>query len=255
MRSGWLIDVRLHKLADAAQRLDCHVETLRLRIRSGRLKAVRGPHGAYYISSRSLGGLLVRKRLSVQAGAPSAQDVEAAWRRVKTRLSRMPGAQDEVAPFLSVLESNPGLNRALYRLVIANGLLGVGHGVGGIVAAVHVSERHARRLIAKDPHPALARAAHRWWLREARRLVAELRVELQAEGIRFHQWTMRGRRRAGPPTRPDRPRPAFKVKALMPDERLALRHAGLSLAQIKAIEAIGLASDELNQLLLRGSFK
>jgi len=86
-------------------------------------------------------------------------------------------------------------------------------------------------------------------------LVGELRAELQAEGIRFHEWTMRGWRMAGPPTRPDRPRPAFKVTTLLPDEKLVLRRAGLLLAQIRAIGLIDLAADELNQLFLRGSFK
>ena len=247
--------MRLHKLTDVAEQLGCHVETLRIRIRSGRLKAVRGPHGAYYISAQSRGGLLVRKRPIVQVGTPTAQDVEAAWRRVKTRLRRMPGAMEEVMPFLAALESKPGLNRALYRLVVATDLHNLGYGVDAIAVAVDVSARQARRLIRKDPNPPVARAAHRWWLLEARRLVGGLRAELQADGIRFHQWTMRGHRRAGPPTRPDRPRPAFKVKALLSDERLVLRRAGLSIAQIRAIEVVGLAADELNQLFLRGSFK
>jgi AraC-like DNA-binding protein len=246
--------MRLYKLADVADRLGCHVETLRIRIRSGRLKAVRGPHGAYYISAQSRGGLLVRKRPIVRVGAPAIQDVEAAWRRVKTRLNRMPRAEDEVVPFLRALEADPGLHRAVYRLVVAIGLQELGYSVVDIASAVGVSERQTRRLIAKDPYRPVARVAHRWWVREARRLVGESRAQLQAEGIRFHEWTMRGYRWAGPPTRPDRPRPAFKVKALLRDERLVLRHAGLSLAQIRAIETIGLAADELNQLLLKGSF-
>jgi hypothetical protein len=156
--------------------------------------------------------------------------------------------------FLPVLEANPGLHRAVYRLVVVTGLHELGYGVDGIAAAVGVSERQARRLIGKDPNRPVARVAHRWWLREARRLVGELRAELQAEGIQFHQWSMRGRRKAGPPIRPDRPRPAFKVKALLRDERLVLQRAGLSLAQIKAIEVVGMSADELNQLFLRGSF-
>jgi hypothetical protein len=247
--------MRLYKLADVADRLGCHVETLRIRIRSGRLKAVRGPHGAYYISGQSRGGLLVRKRPIVLVAAPTVQDVEAAWRRVKARLGRTPGAQDEVMPFLRVLEADPGLHRAVYRLAVAFGLHELGHSIDGIAAAIGVSKRQARRLIGKDPNRPVARVAHRWWLREARRLVAELRSELQAEGIRFHEWTMRGRRKAGPPTRPDRPRPAFKVRALLQDEKLVLLRSGLSTAQIRAIETIGLAADELNQLFLRGSFK
>ena len=112
--------MRLHKLTDVAEKLGCHVQTLRIRVRSGRLKADRGPHGAYYISAQSRGGLLVRRRPIVQVGAPTAQDVESAWRRVKTRLGRMPGAHDEVGPLLQALEADPELNRALYRLVVAS---------------------------------------------------------------------------------------------------------------------------------------
>ena len=108
-------------------------------------------------------------------------------------------------------------------------------------------------MIGKDPGVAVAKAAHRWAPIEARRIVRGLRAQLQAEGIRFHQWVMRGKRRIGPPTHPDRPRPAFKVKRLLPDERAGLRRAGLSSEQIWAINTVGLGSDELNELLLRGS--
>jgi len=58
------------------------------------------------------------------------------------------------------------------------------------------------------------------------------------------------------PARPSRsPAAGLQMKTLLPDEKLVLRRAGLSLGQIRAIEVIGLAADELNQLFLRGSFK
>lgn len=63
---------RLLKLDDVAERLGCHIETLRLRIRSGRLKAVRGPHGAYFISGRSFAGLRVRKPPSLKRRCPTS---------------------------------------------------------------------------------------------------------------------------------------------------------------------------------------
>ena len=108
-------------------------------------------------------------------------------------------------------------------------------------------------LPSSDPAVAVAKAAHRWAPLEARRIVRALRSELQAEGVRFHQWVMRGRRRVSPPIHPGRPRPAFKVKRLLQDERVGLRRAGLSLEQVWAINIVGLGSDELNELLLRGS--
>ena len=109
----------------------------------------------------------------------------------------------------------------------ARGLHELGFSADDIAARLGVSARHARRLIGKDPGVAVANAAHRWAPVEARRIARALRAQLQAEGIRFHQWVMRGKRRIGP--------------------------AGLSPEQVWAINIFGLGSDELNELLLRGA--
>jgi AraC-like DNA-binding protein len=172
---------------------------------------------------------------------------------VERRLRRAPAAHEEVVPFLEALKISRAINLGAYRLVCACGLHELGFQVDDIAAELGVSARHARRLIKKDPSVAVAKAAHRWAPVEARRIVRALRAQLQAEGIRFHKWVMRGRRRIGPPTHPDRPRPAFKVTRLLHDERAGLRRAGLSPEQIWAINIVGLGSDELNELLLRGS--
>jgi AraC-like DNA-binding protein len=243
----------LLKLDDVAKRLGCHIETLRLRIRSGRLKAIRGPHGAYFISARSLRVLRVRTRPPRQRRTPKAEDLNVAWRAMERRLRRMPAALDEVVPFLEALKINRDVELGAYRLVCAHGLHELGFSTEEIAARLGISPRHARRLIGKDPGVAIAKAAHRWAPVEARRIVSALRAQLQAEGIRFHKWVMRGRRRIGPPTHPDRPRPAFKIKRLLPDERRGLQRAGLSPEQIWAINIVGLGSDELNELLVRGS--
>jgi AraC-like DNA-binding protein len=242
----------LLKLDDVAKRLGCHIETLRLRIRSGRLKAIRGPHGAYFISARSLRVLRVRTRPARQR-QPTAEDLDEAWRAMERRLRQMPAALEEVVPFLEALKINRTINLGAYRLVCARGLNELEFNADDIAARLGVSPRHARRLIGKDPGVAVAKAAHRWAPVEARRIVTALRTQLQAEGIRFHKWVMRGRRRIGPPTHPDRPRPAFKVTRLLQDERAGLRRAGLSPNQVWAINIVGLGSDELNELLLRGS--
>ena len=243
----------LLKLDDVAKRLGCHIETLRLRIRSGRLKAIRGPHGAYFISARSLRVLRVRTRPPRQRRTPTSQDLDEAWRAMARRLKRVPAAGEELVPFLEALMVNRAINLGSYRLVCVRGLHELGFNADDIAARLGVSARHARRLIGKDPGVAVAKAAHRWAPIEARRIVRALRAQLQAEGIRFHKWVMRGRRGIGPPTHPDRPRPAFKVKRLLQDERAWLRRAGLSPEQIWAINIVGLGSDELNELLLRGS--
>ena len=243
---------RLVKLDDAAKRLGCHIETLRLRIRSGKLKAVRGPHGAYFISGRSLIGLRVRNPPSRKRRRPTAEEREAAWEAVARRMRRQPRAFDELLPFLRALKARPSLNTRAHRLLCAHGLRELGFDAAIIAGELGVSVRHARRLTRKDLAESVARAADRWAQIEARRLVRELRAALKAGGFRFHQWVMRGDRVAGPPTHPDRPRPAFKVKTLTRDEKTSLRRAGLSDQQIWAIGIAGLGADELNQLLLRG---
>ena len=205
------------------------------------------------ISARALRVLRVRTRPPSQRRTPTAADLDVAWRAMETRLRRTPAAHEELVPFLEALKVNRTVNLGAYRLVCARGLHELGFNADDIAARLGVSARHARRLIGKDPGVSLAKSAHRWAPIEARRIVRALRAQLQAEGIRFHKWVMRGRRRIGPPTHPDRPRPAFKVKRLQPDERAGLRRAGLSSEQVWAINIVGLGSDELNELLLRGS--
>jgi hypothetical protein len=133
---------------------------------------------------------------------------------MERRLRRMPAALEEVVPFLEALNINRAINLGAYRLVCARGLNELGFNADDISAQLGVSARHARRLIGKDPGVAVAKAAHRWAPVEARRIVTALRAQLQAEG---------------------------------------LRRAGLSPEQVWAINIVGLGSDELNELLLRGS--
>src|SRR5712691_10103750 len=54
LENGGVTAVGLVKLDEAARRLACHVETLRVHIRDGRLIAVRGAHGAYYLDARDV---------------------------------------------------------------------------------------------------------------------------------------------------------------------------------------------------------
>ena len=160
-----------------------------------------------------------------------------------------------VSPFLQALRERPEAGIRSYRLLVARGLAEMGFGAHHVAAELRISDRHARRLLAKQglgfAEPVI-RSAHLWALREAKRLVTELRSELKAEGFRYHQWVMRGSRADGPPTRRDRPRPAFKVTTLIREERIGLKRAGLTPEQIWAITVVGLGSDEMNELLLRG---
>jgi hypothetical protein len=275
-------DLRLVKLDAAARRFGCHVETLRLQIRSGKLTAVRGPHGAYYIPFVSLLQLLARK-----PPAPPAlkeTDLELAWRKARLRARQQLGVgEDEprythpsrryhrrlprkyratgsqspspqeletLVNFLDALQENPKIHSAAYRLLLSQGLGASDFRPKQIAAALGISERQARRLAARrEIGDRVFIAARRWAAPEARWLVAELRKHLATEGFRFH----RSSGASGTPVHPGRPRPAFIVMSLTRDEVMGLRRAGLSDKQIWAIKVVGLGSDELNQLLLRGS--
>src|SRR5487761_1114372 len=257
---------KLIKLDVAAKRLGCHIETLRLRIRSGRLAAYRGPHGAYYIRIESLRGLLAhRRRAPIE---PTEKDLELAWRssrlrvsrelarkRVKDeplhahveelyearkikhwstiqRLDRLPQEYQMVVPFLQALKKDPKIRPGVYRLLLGQGLAGLGFEAKQVAALFGISQRQARRLVRKrDIASAVFRAARRWVPHEAGR-------------FRFHRRT----RRAWMAFHSERPRPAFIAKKLTQDEVIVLGRAGLSPEQIWAITVVGMGSDELNHL-------
>ena len=266
----------LIKLDVAALRLGCHVETLRLRIRSGRLEAYRGPHGAYYIGVKSLRRLRARKRKVLPA--PTDHDVDVAWRKSRRRVGeelddndiessrrrelleayysamhpsgQLPRDYQMVVTFLNALKQNSGLQPGVYRLLVGQGLGASGFTANQAASVLGVSRRQARRLVRKrEIGGAVFRAARRFAQVEARRIVIGLRTQLGVEGFRFHRLT----RAALTPLHRERPRPAFFAQRLTRDEIALLKHAGLSDEQIWAITAAGIGSDELNQLLLRGT--
>jgi hypothetical protein len=282
-KKGIAADLRLIKLAAAARRLGCHVETLRLRIRNGELRAVRGPHGAYFIRFVDL--LQLRARKPPAPPGPHEADLELAWRKAQLRAREQLGEeQDEpsygpsgrrrhatratkryrairrqpqpakelqtLVTFLDALKKNPKLHAGAYRLLLSQGLSAMEFRPKQIAAVLGISERHVRRLArVREVGDSVYRAARRWGDQEARRLVAELRHQLAAEGLRYH----RSSGASGTPVHPDRPRPAFIITTLTHDEVMGLRRAGLEDEQIWAITVTGIGSDELNQLLLRGT--
>jgi hypothetical protein len=91
---------------------------------------------------------------------------------------------------------------------------------------------------------------------EARILINKLRAGLEAEGFRYHRrplsTTSRRRFWRFRPINPAEPQPAYKVKRLTPDERRGLRRSGLTEDQIDAISLVGMGTDEVHELMLRG---
>ncbi|MDQ6711977.1 MAG: hypothetical protein M3Z28_02150 [Candidatus Dormibacteraeota bacterium] len=251
------------KLSDAAHRLGCHVETLRLRIRSGQLKATRGPHGAYYVSRKDLASLPRPGQRPPRAPAPQPtnDEVEASWDQMEEYLKKPRLGLARELKLFRLIRAEPASNRKLYRVIAVNRLGRAGMSFPAIADELVISTRQVRRLAERRPLDALRRdlqtiRTRRNGLLQARRLVDKLRAELEAEGFRYHRLPLpfTGRRRfwRGRWINPDEPQPAHKVKRLTPDERRALRRSGLNDEQIDAISLVGMGADEVHELMLRG---
>ena len=261
MKSSRTTASRPIKLSDAACRLGCHVETLRLRIRAGQLKATRGPHGAYYVSRGDLAALPRPGLRPSPPPQPTPEEVEASWDQMEQYLEKgRLGLTREVKLFRQV-RADPASNRKLYRVMAVNRLGRAGMSFEAIATELGISTRQVRRLAERRPLDALRRdlqtiRSRRHAVLEARRLVDKLRARLEAEGFRYHRLPLAiaGRRRFWRfrPINPDEPQPAYKVKRLTSDERRSLRRSDLSEDQIDAISLVGMGADEVHELMLRG---
>jgi hypothetical protein len=282
-----MADRNLIKLEGAARVLGCHVETLRIRIRSGQLKADRGAHGAYFIRAEALQRLVERNTRHLRT--PTAKDLEFAWRNSRLRVGeelerkrvrdeprhadierrweahlikhysaiqrvdQIPEHYEAIVPFLQVLKADPTMHRPIYRLMLGQGLGSLGFRATQVAPLLGVSLRQARRLLRKrELATPVFRAARHWAPRRAQHLVDELRSQLRADGFTQHRIESK-RSPWGDPFGREGPRPAFLTKKLKRDEIMGLHRAGMSDEQIWAITVAGIGSDELNQMLLRGS--
>ena len=254
---------KLIKLSDAARRLRCHVETLRLRIRTGQLKATRGPHGAYYVSRMDLASLPRPGQRPPRAlpQEPTREQVDASWDQMEHYLGKTRLGLDRELKLFRQIRAEPESNRKLYRVIAVNRLGRAGTSLPAIARELSISTRQVKRLAERRPLDAFRRdlqtiRSRRHALLEARRLVDKLRAALEAEGFRYHRLPLpfTGRRRfwRGRWINPDEPQPAHKVKRLTPDERRALRRSGLSEDQIEAVSLVGMGADEVHELMLRG---
>lgn len=244
----------LFTLKDAASLISCHVETLRLRIRRGKLDAERGPHGAYLIDDLDLTRLAVTvgRRVRRGRGAPSADELNASWEDFDGYLGRHRTHRARLVQLIGELRSNPGANRKLYRLVSVHRLRRLGLNFEQIGEVVGMSSRQARRLARRDPRRALLYELFGPTTRNrqrARALVAGLRARLETAGFRR---AVRPRRKIRHPLRRSQALPpAFLVNKLRDYEIRALTDAGLTDDEIRAISLIGMGSDEINELMTR----
>jgi len=183
---------KLVKLDRAARRLGCHIETLRLHIRTGRLQAVRGPHGAYYVDAEHLASYPKPRRGWPLPEEFSDQELERSWSLVEGVLPKARAWRDRELGLVDELHADPELNRRLYRLVSVLRLRRLGLTFSQIASELGITSRHARRLSAGSLFLALRRELV---CRDAARERAE------AEAARRERRQNYGRRRRRPPRR------------------------------------------------------
>ena len=168
-----MVAPRLVKLDRAARRLGCHVETLRVHIRTGRLPAVRGPHGAYYVAAEDLASYPRPRRGWPPPEEFSDEELERSWSLVEGVLPNYRAWRDRELALVDELHANPERNRRLYRLCSVLRLRRLGLSFGQIAGELGITVRHVRRLSAKSLFVALRREL-------VRRDEAEERAETEA---------------------------------------------------------------------------
>lgn len=240
------------RLSDAAARLGCHVETLRIRVRKGELAAVRGAHGTYFVTESQLAKLRPLASPSRRPAATAAE-LEASWSWVDSIQSKTPNVRVREQRFIAELRSNPSLDLATYRLLSVHRLSALGLSRPEIGRQLGISARHVRRLSRRSPRLALRDGRSRTRRRSrqerrflAQRLVAALGERVEAAGVTLHE---RMSRDMGPKRRI----PAFKVWSLSRADALRLQRLGLTAEEVEAITLVGIPSDVLNYLMLHGA--
>ncbi|HEX2647499.1 MAG TPA: hypothetical protein VHO95_09735 [Candidatus Dormibacteraeota bacterium] len=182
----------LVKLDKAARRLGCHVETLRLHVRTGRLRAVRGAHGAYYVDAGDLESYPKPRRGWPLPEEFSDHELEQSWSLVEGVLPKARAWRDRELALVDEIHADPGRNRRLYRLASVQRLRRLGLTFGQIAGELGITSRHARRLGAGRLFIALRREL-------VRRDEAQERAE--AKAARRERRLNNPRRRRRPPCR------------------------------------------------------
>lgn len=149
--------IEMVRLDEAARRLGCHVETLRIRVRDGRLQAVRGPHGAYYVAERDLVELPEPRRGWPPRRTFTRSQIERSWELLDAILSPAKDWSQREMALVRELRASPAANIRLYRLISVHRLRRLGLAFEDIGEELGITARHARRLFARRVFIALRR--------------------------------------------------------------------------------------------------
>jgi hypothetical protein len=147
----------LVKLDDAARRLGCHVETLRLRVRDGRLRATGGPHGTYFIRRQDLLALEPPRRGQAPAQRISRSQLNDAWAPMTEVVLRSGQWRERELALAEDICRNPAISPTILRLISVHRLRKGGVPFDQIAEELGISARHARRLYHRRVYMALRR--------------------------------------------------------------------------------------------------
>jgi hypothetical protein len=157
LENGGVKGVGLVKLDEAARWLGCHVETLRIHIRAGRLIAVRGPHGAYYLDARDVATYPRPQRGWPKPREFSERQLGQSWSLIEGTLPKAMAWRTRELDLVDELRMHPERNRRLYRLLSVHRLRRLGLTFSQIAEKLGITSRHARRLNAASVFLALRR--------------------------------------------------------------------------------------------------
>lgn len=243
-------------LAEAAARMGCHVETLRIRFRrsKGGLDFARGPHGRIYVTEEELSYLVPIRRMKRRPPGPEWSAVVDAYLERLTS-----GAIGLIAwekRLVTAVLADPAADRPLYNALGVQALRRAGLNLPETAGQLGISERQVRRLRRRTFQDAVLAAwkrrqrAERGAVRRtARPIVRAIQAQLAAAGFtpaRRDPRSAESGARGGVPAR------VALVRDLKPDQVDALLRAGLSRSEASAISLVGIGSDELNHLILHG---
>ena len=157
LENGGVKAVGLVKLDEAARRLGCHVETLRVHIRAGRLIAIRGPHGAYYLDARDVATYPRPQRGWPKPREFSERQLGQSWTLIEGTLPKAMAWRDRELDLVGELRAHPKRNLRLFRLLSVHRLRRLGLTFSQIAAELGITSRHTRRLNAASVFLALRR--------------------------------------------------------------------------------------------------
>jgi hypothetical protein len=199
LENGGVTAVGLLKLDEAARRLGCHVETLRVHIRDGRLTAVRGPHGAYCLDARDIASYPRPQRGWPKPREFSERQLGQSWTLIEGTLPKAMAWRDRELDLVDELRGHPKRNLRLFRLLSVHRLRRLGLTFSQIAAELGITSRHARRLNAASVFLALRRELVR---RDKAKARAEALAARRAQQSSMGEGAQSRRRRRAWLTRP-----------------------------------------------------